>query len=85
MAAATIFDVEHSTVHPDILPRWSCNTSFLGLLMMGSPFLELFVGYMVNVKVKQGSNDKFGSKIITIFVSLQSATSHSNRFPALVM
>ena len=32
------------------LPTWSCNTSFLGWLRVGSPFLELFCGYLVKVK-----------------------------------
>ena len=34
--------------------RGSCNTSlnFMGFSRMGSPFLELFFGYGVNVKVK---------------------------------
>ena len=79
MVVATILDmwtfpiVDPDDLHGRVIPL------FLGWLMVGSPFLELFCGYLVNVKVKP--EVKFGSKIISIFVSSQSATSQRNRLP----
>ena len=66
-------------------PTWSCNTSFLGWLRAGVHIWSYFVDTWSMSRSNRRSNVKFGSKIIYIFVSSQSATSQRNRLPTSVM
>ena len=79
MAAATIFDVEHfSTVHPDTLDG---RVIPLFGVIEGGEFISgvIFFDTWSVSRSNQRSNVKFGSKIISIFISLQSAISQRNR------
>ena len=66
-------------------PTLSCNTSFWDGWGWGVHFWSYFVDTWSMSRSNRRSNVKFGSKIISIFVSSQSATSQRNRLPTSVM